>query len=503
MKDAPYILLPPLLARVVIENNERDPAKLAIMFREAMVEFNDLHKDDRTMNTATTSLKSILTFIWGAANKKVPPLERLADIDDSRLQFWSKFSHSQHISKATQDPDNQHTSSQTHHQLAISIQNQTDLMEKMAQARATERNERASKFDDLPDTSRQLILFASSPDGEYCPSVPVNFCANFYKQKTATKALQVLTETLQTTYGCIVRMDNGSALALYVGVFVRDVDDLQSNFSFFLVPKKHPNILSNTTKSMMLQLKVSHGQGWSDKDFVDAAKQGIRAPNNIDELKYQVENFAGKASFFFGTTSRLTTNLLKLRKQIKNNLTAFEAIQDRDPKFATSFGYGVDTRTYRWLQQCRDCTEREAVDDNLIDFTPMITDVLLDRFVQPLPSSIALIEYKGKRRNQDSATQNDDRRDKKVKEEDTPIKVTNEDMINDWKLKDREDYKIFAGQHVDLKPKIDGRFYCSRWHIRGYCFTNCKNNDTHIPSQSLPTDGKQQMCVYIQTCRGQ
>ena len=85
VKDAPYILLPLLLARVVIENNERDPAMLAIMFREAMVEFDDLHKDDHTMNTATTSLKNILPFLWGSANKKVPPLERLADIDDSHL----------------------------------------------------------------------------------------------------------------------------------------------------------------------------------------------------------------------------------------------------------------------------------------------------------------------------------------------------------------------------------------------------------------------------------
>ena len=98
-------------------------------------------------------------------------------------------------------------------------------------------------------------------------------------------------------------MDNGSALALYIRAFVRDVDDLPSNFSFFLVPKKQPNIQSNITKKMILQLKVSHGQGWSDKDFVDAAKQVIRAPNNIDKLKYQVENFAGKARFFFGATS--------------------------------------------------------------------------------------------------------------------------------------------------------------------------------------------------------
>ena len=125
----------------------------------------------------------------------------------------------------------------------------------------------------------------------------------------------------------------------------------------------------------------------------------------------------------------------------------------------------------------------EAVDDNLIDFTPMITDALFDRFVQPLPSSIALIECTGKWKPQDVDAQNEDRRDNCKKGDDTSTRVTNDDMVNDWKLKDNENYKIFAGQHVKLKPKIYDMYYCSRWHIRGYCFTNYKNAITHISSQ--------------------
>ena len=39
---------------------------------------------------------------------------------------------------------------------------------------------------------------------------------------------------------------------------------------------------------MMLQLKVSHSQGWPEKDFKDAAKQGNQAQNPADNLVYQI-----------------------------------------------------------------------------------------------------------------------------------------------------------------------------------------------------------------------
>ena len=62
----------------------------------------------------------------------------------------------------------------------------------------------------------------------------------------------------------------GAALALFVGAFVSDLDDLPSNFSFFLVPRKKPSVFRTRNKLMMLQLKVLNGQGWSEKDFKDA-----------------------------------------------------------------------------------------------------------------------------------------------------------------------------------------------------------------------------------------
>ena len=63
---------------------------------------------------------------------------------------------------------------------------------------------------------------------------------------------------------------------------------------------------------MMLQLKVSHCGGWLEKDFKDAAKQGIQAPNLADNLIYQIANNVKLSLFFFGDNSVLTANLRRL-----------------------------------------------------------------------------------------------------------------------------------------------------------------------------------------------
>ena len=84
--------------------------------------------------------------------------------------------------------------------------------------------------------------------------------------------------------GGIVSINSGCVLVLFSSSFVCDVADLPEKFTIFLVPIAQPNATLLRTQSMMLQLQVSHRQGWSEKDFKDAAKQGIQAPNSADDF---------------------------------------------------------------------------------------------------------------------------------------------------------------------------------------------------------------------------
>ena len=76
----------PLIACAAIENDEQDPAQLAVILKEAMTKLEDYFDQFNTVNEALTTLKSVLSCLWGAANNKVPLLERLAYIDDRCLQ---------------------------------------------------------------------------------------------------------------------------------------------------------------------------------------------------------------------------------------------------------------------------------------------------------------------------------------------------------------------------------------------------------------------------------
>ena len=62
---------------------------------------------------------------------------------------------------------------------------------------------------------------------------------------------------------------------------------------------------------MMLQLKVTHGKGWSEKDYSEAVKQGIKTRSDTYELIFQIENMTGLASFFFDKDCILSLSLLQ------------------------------------------------------------------------------------------------------------------------------------------------------------------------------------------------
>ena len=164
-------------------------------------------------------------------------------------------------------------------------------------------------------------MTSSVEDGRI-PNKPAVLCHEFYTKKIATKAQAFLNKTLAAA-GCIASVNSGCILALFSGSFVRDVADIPANFSIFLVPVAQPNTASLRTQSMMLQFKVSHGQGWPEKDFKDAAKQGIQAPNLADNLVYQIDNNVKLSLFFFGDESVLTANLRRLHQSIRAHIITF------------------------------------------------------------------------------------------------------------------------------------------------------------------------------------
>ena len=138
---------------------------------------------------------------------------------------------------------------------------------------------------------------------------------------------------------------------------------------------------------MILQLKVSQGKGWDDMDYKEALKQGIDTPDSIQNMAFQFKNLWGLSCFFFGNKSTLSQNLTDLLSLISMHSITLEGYQLRDENFATKFGYAIDTRIFRWLQECQNQESRELVNDSIINFTPLVDQIMMDLFVQQLPAT--------------------------------------------------------------------------------------------------------------------
>ena len=106
------------------------------------------------------------------------------------------------------------------------------------------------------------------------------------------------------------------------------------------------------------------------------------------------------AAFFFGDKSKLPIALAFLISLINLHCITFEAMQINDSQFFTKLGYQIDTRIFRYLEQCKLTDAREAVDDNIINFQPIVTQILNAQFIQILPS---IFKKKEKEHDDDNA----------------------------------------------------------------------------------------------------
>ena len=188
-------------------------------------------------------------------------------------------------------------------------------------------------------------------------------------------------------------------------------------------------------------------------------------------------------------------------ESITENVLTFEHSQIRDTQFASKQCYTVDTRIFRWLQQCLRKNDRESVDDSLIDFKPIFASVLTDSFYQELP--LAISEHPPSN-NLDTENVKTGKRKRVVddQEERNVIKVMNPKTNPDWMLKENESYsELVSGKHVDKRPILHGKRMCPCYHMKGYCFNNCANKNSHIPSKDVDKNTAKAFSEFVRLCR--
>ena len=506
---APFIILPPFIANAVIAQELRSPTDIFLKCINLITHFDTDHEDDDEFTeTAQDNCKHILSFLWGTTKEIVPSVTIIPGSDDSHCLNWCTRRHHSCITPIVSSSSDDSDSTSTHpvtadivQTLAHSITSQTEVWEKMRQDKIDAKDEKSNKFTDLHDSTQLMILNASSIDGEDAPGVPTDHCTTFFSKKNISKALDYLQTTLDQEMECCIQLDTGLVAALHAGHFTRDRENSPSNFSFFLTPKKQP-LSSNTFRpTMILQLKASQGKGWSELDLQNALKQGIIAPNDIHEFGHQLKNFWGLSAFFFGSDSVLAQALAPLLSKISRHTITFEGAQHRDKSFVTKLGYAIDTRVFRWLDQCRSHTQRRTINDSLLNFDNIFDQVLTDSFHQSLPTTFK--DFSEPNPPSTHQPSNDTPRPKRARlnTDDTKERITNPKQIDDW-IVSPSDYRTkVMGKFLDARPRLNNRPMCQRFHSKGYCFSDCVNKSTHIPSTDIDLTTQKLYLKYIDRCK--
>lgn len=512
--NANFVVLPPFLSVPYIQSNTRDPATLLVETVSLITTFDNANPNLTLENKARTQAINVLKFLWCAAKNHLDPLEFVSDRDDLEVEVWGKVRHATCILQDLGTPGTPLVPtglppviSPAIQELAGNVREQATILEKMRQDKSNKREEKKQRFDKLHDSTKNMILQASSEDGEAVPSLPAETCQNFYEKTTVAKAMDYLKITMKDKFNCSVDISTGLVTALYTGNFVRERDDAPCNFSFFMVPKLKPLSSGFQNKTTFLQLKATQGLGWDNPDIKEAIKQGIVTPNIISEFKHQLKNFWGLSSFFFGEKALLSKKLAALIQLCHRHSISIEACLTNDVEFCTKLGYCIDNHVYRWLESCMRASEREEVNDALLYFLKIVDSILLDSFHQNLPatfSTISKIEDPEKEHGGDKKRRKKDKGGEKDPENENgkPTKVENTGTLEDWLCTDNNEFKEkFAGKNPDMKPKINGKPACTRFHTKGFCYTNCRNIKSHVPSNELSADVKTKYGEYVTLCK--
>jgi hypothetical protein len=214
---------------------------------------------------------------------------------------------------------------------------------------------------------------------------------------------------------------------------------------------------------------------------------------------------------------RLRPNLGKclrtLQTMIDCNRSTFKARERLDEQFFAKFLFAINLHFQIWLMQCRNARNCNEVDDNTINFMPIVLQVLFGSFHINLPPTfqmkdpaIAVAAAATKTSasdRKDSSGNEEDKRKKKKKNEDRDM-VKNEAPHPELCMLSTETWAInFASKHANKRPKWNKRCHCCpRWFLQKYCVLDRKNKDSHVKANEIPAENlTKNMKAWIKLCR--
>ena len=529
----------PWLVDSILAARSNDPWELILASSASATAFDLTHDSDLTyLTSAKSHLEDFVQWAWGVKLQKVPRIDYHLDPMDSALEAFQRERQNKCISLPPPmgifgnppalppgpppmfiSPGTAPTTNEAVlQQLAASISRQSDeaktqneLLTRQLEHNLDKEEKKKDRFKKLHSSTKQLILFASANDADDAPSEVSESCKRFINAETVGIAEQELNLQFKNLGLQDAAFSPGLTQALYSGKFAWADKSTPSNFSPFSFFEVEPLAFAEQqNRHLILHLVETQGKGKTLDEIKASNKQEVKAPTTYLEMVHQLSFFAGACSIFFGEHSipcQAITALVALVERNRHILKAREA----DKKFMSQFLFAVDTRFQLWLDECMTLPCRAQVDDSMLNFSQLVESIRFGTFFIQLPSTFIAAsntESKsgngGKNTNKRPEDKKDDDEATNKKKKRKPTKVDNPSQPEACKLQTGETWAThFANKGFNDRVDWNGDCkMCPRWFIRGFCFADCTNKDSHVKAEDIPSDKLTAFHQFMRTCRG-
>ena len=520
----------PWLVDTIMSAGTSEASKLIPVINAAAFEFDAEHGNDpEYLIDASIHAGDFILWAWGVKEGRVSKAKLSMDPNDLELE---RFRHERHQSclayphawnnipynlppaPPTAPGIDQALLGMFNATLTRQVDGQDQhniILEKQLKVMEESEVSTKNRVKNLHDSTLKMMLFASALDADTVPTDLVDSCKRFINSKTVALAEQELNLQFETRGMPEVSFPSGFTSNAYLGVFTWSSPDTPSNFSPFSFSEAEPiRIEEQKNRHLLLQLILTQGRGMTVDEIKASNKQEVKAPTSFYDMTMQLKMFTVANDIFFGDLSVGSQSLRSLQTMVERNRSVFKAREHLDEEFVSKFLLAVDTRYQMWLKQCRSAADRPDVDDSIIDYAHLVSQVLFGSFHITLPPT-----FKMKQPNSDSTSpteskNNDngnggsgDGKRKKKKPDEARELIQNKAPHSELCMLTGETWGItFANKNVDSRPKWNDKVtMCPRWFLQKYCFNNCKNKESHVKSDEIPAEKVTAMKTWIKSCR--
>jgi hypothetical protein len=233
----------------------------------------------------------------------------------------------------------------------------------------------------------------SAMDNETLPTDLTHSCKQFINSKTTALAEQELNLQFENCGMTKVSFMTGYTSNMYHGLFLWSSTDNPSNHLPFSFSEAEP-IWMEEHKSchLLLLLILTQGKGMTVDKIKASSKQEVHAPMNIYDMAKQLKMFTIAKDIFLGEFSMGSQCLRSLQTNIDCNRSSFKAWECLAEDFASKLLFAVNLHYQIWLKQCQSARNCRDVDDSIINFSQLVSQVLFSSFHITLPPTFKMKE---------------------------------------------------------------------------------------------------------------